>query len=224
MVLVFDLDDTLYPEMEFVHSQFRQVAQMVQRCFGFDSELAYHLMTQELAMHGRGRVFDVMLRFFGIGAQKNIRLCLSVYRRDPACLPLPPGTRSVLKRFRAWPKYIVTEGNPIAQRNKLNALRFSVWVKKAMITGQYGPGHLKPSPYCFLKIAQWEHCPASEIVYVGDNPYKDFHGIKPLGFKTIRVLTGPFRDIQVPKEKDAHLTIQQLMELTPSLCKHLKTL
>jgi putative hydrolase of the HAD superfamily len=55
-------------------------------------------------------------------------------------------------------------------------------------------------------------------VYIADNPYKDFVGIKPQGFATIRVLTGPYKDIAIGEAFEADWKIKDLSEL-PALIK-----
>jgi putative hydrolase of the HAD superfamily len=54
----------------------------------------------------------------------------------------------------------------------------------------------------------------SEVVYIGDNPTKDFVGIKPLGFKTVRVLKSPFGSMKVESRYDADIVISDLSKLT----------
>ena len=49
----------------------------------------------------------------------------------------------------------------------------------------------------------------ADCVYIGDNPLKDFEGARKAGFKTIRVLTGPYKDIKV--EKDADLVVGSIL-------------
>ena len=51
---------------------------------------------------------------------------------------------------------------------------------------------------------------------MADNITKDFVGIKPLGFKTIQVLTGQYTAIKKPEEFQADFKINSLDELTES--------
>jgi len=44
----------------------------------------------------------------------------------------------------------------------------------------------------------------------GDDPGKDFRGIRPLGFRTIRVRQGRCADVEVPPEQDAELSVPEL--------------
>ncbi|MBC8490807.1 MAG: HAD hydrolase-like protein [Bacteroidetes bacterium] len=68
-----------------------------------------------------------------------------------------------------------------------------------------------------------ERTPAENIVYIGDNPNKDFIGIKPLGFKTIRVLTGNHRFEKLDNMHEAHLSINSLDEIDNQLLRKLGT-
>jgi putative hydrolase of the HAD superfamily len=63
--------------------------------------------------------------------------------------------------------------------------------------------HSKPSPYGFHKILQWENAIPRNLVYIGDNPKKDFVNLKKDGFRTVRVLTGEHKDVEVPVEYEA---------------------
>ncbi|HYN51397.1 MAG TPA: HAD hydrolase-like protein, partial [Thermoleophilaceae bacterium] len=47
----------------------------------------------------------------------------------------------------------------------------------------------------------------SDLVYVGDDPAKDFRGIRPLGIHTIRVLTGRHSVAEVAADHDAEMTV-----------------
>ena len=56
---------------------------------------------------------------------------------------------------------------------------------------------------------------------MGDNPHKDFVGIKPLGFQTIRIKQGSYKNVEVTKDYEAHLTLGSLRELTLELLESL---
>ncbi|MGG3881913.1 HAD family hydrolase [Bacillus smithii] len=86
-------------------------------------------------------------------------------------------------------------------------------MKHCYVTHRYGIHNAKPSPYCFMHIIEREKVNPHDVVYIGDNPKKDFVGIKPLGFKTIRVMTGQHRSIEMPKEYEADIRIESLAQL-----------
>lgn len=213
MIVVFDVDNTLYEEVRYVRSGFRAVAQYLDRTFGVPALPASKFMWDMLQSEGRGRIFDLVLRRHNLYSKKNVRSCLSIYRLHRPTIVLDADARRCLRRFRHHPIYIVTDGNTHTQKRKIEALGLTNIVKKAFITHHYGRKHAKPSPYCFEKIAMLENVSSSSVVYIGDDPKKDFVGLKPLGFKTIRVLKGPHKHLHVQGAFDAAITIRTLDEL-----------
>jgi len=220
MVLVFDLDDTLYDELTFVRSGFRAVSAFLEAELNFPTETSFQWMIERLAA-GRGTIFDDLLRTHGIYSKRLVRKCVSVYRGHRPDIHLSEAAARCLERFRDVPKYIVTDGNKIVQANKIKALGLTEVMKDCFITHRYGIRHAKPSPYCFLKICEQEDVPPQTVVYIADNPEKDFVGIKPLGFKTIRLMQGQHRDLRLPAEYEADRQIMSLDELTEEFLESL---
>lgn len=220
MVIVFDLDDTLYPEISFVHSGFWVVAHYLSPVLDLSSEQIFKELDQELAIQ-RSKVFDRFLEKKGIKNKRLIFECLNVYRQHDPQIQLYPEADACLERFKDFPLYVVTDGNKLVQKRKYLALGLPLRVKKCFCTHCYGIKHGKPSPHCFQKICQLERVMPSEIVYVADNPHKDFVGIKPLGFRTIRVLTGPYHQLIVDPSYEADIQINNLDEFQEPLLKEL---
>lgn len=220
MVIVFDLDDTLFEELTYVQSGFRAVADYLQGTYGIPAMSSLDWMMQKLA-GGRGRIFDDLLMEFHLYNKKTVRKCLSVYHHHFPTIHLSPEADACLKRFAKFPIYIVTDGNKLVQTNKLQALGLFSRANFCYVTHRYGIRNAKPSPYCFLKICEREKVQPQEVVYIGDNPQKDFVGLKPLGFKTIRVYQGQHKDVAKPSEFEADFGIKSLMELDEVLLKRI---
>jgi ribonucleotide monophosphatase NagD (HAD superfamily) len=68
---------------------------------------------------------------------------------------------------------------------------------------------------------KWENCEASDLIYIGDNPNKDFINIKKIGIRTIRVLTGGFKEIFLENHFEAEITIKSLDQLNINLINEL---
>ena len=223
MIIVFDLDDTLYDETTYVRSGFRAVAAFVQREWRVPRARMFAAMVRHLEREGRGRVFDTALAEFGIRTRAAARRCLAVYRGHSPDIRLSAAGARCLRRFADQPKYLVTDGNARVQEAKVAALGIRRLFRRVFVTHRFGRQHAKPSPYCFQRIAALERAAAREIVYVADNPRKDFVGIRPLGFRTIRVLTGPFGRQRAHAGFDAEVAIAGLDELTPALLDRLSS-
>ena len=211
-VIIFDLDDTLYDEIEFVKSGFWAVSK---EFLATNPNPLYEKMLEVLEKEGRGRVFDEALKAYGFETKAAVKKALSIYRTHAPVIQLNKDAIAILEHFKDKniPLYIVTDGNKVVQANKIKALGLENWIKKPFITHRYGIIHAKPSPYCFVNIAKLENVKYEDIVYIADNVNKDFVNIKALGFQTIRIKQGMFSAVQKPKEYQAHHEIEKLTEL-----------
>jgi putative hydrolase of the HAD superfamily len=212
MILIFDLDDTLYDERTYVMSGFAAVAAMLHERFGWPESASLAAMKRELASHGRGAVFDRLLESRGVLSRKLVQICIKTYRHHRPAIQLYPAASRLLPKL-AGPLYLVTDGHKIAQHSKVKALSLDRWFRKCFITHRYGVRNAKPSPHCFGLIARREQAGWRDLVYVGDNPAKDFVGLTPLGVTTVRVLTGQHKDAIAKPGFDAKYTISDLRRL-----------
>ena len=216
MILVFDLDDTLYPERTYVESGFREVSEYLQRLFGWDASASYAHMIRTMDEAGRGAVFDRLLQQHGAWSRGRVTACLNVYRQHRPSLALYPAASALLPQLPG-PLYLVTDGHKLVQQRKVEALGIDHWFRKTYLTHRFGIRHAKPSTYCFERIREREGCDWPGMAYIGDNPAKDFVNLNRLGVRTVRVLTGMHKDVTAQPGADARHTIQDLSELLPLL-------
>lgn len=216
-VVVFDLDDTLYNEMSYVKSGFRAVAEYLCERYSSNVDESMSIMLNELRMNGRGKVFDRLLEHHLLFSRGRVKECVGVYRKHKPEIELFDDSINCIEYLgsQSIPLYIVTDGNKMVQMRKLKALGLydHPAIRKCYISRRFGTGNEKPSPYCFLQICAVEKINPSDVVYIGDNPNKDFVGIKPLGFKTVRILRGGFASLTKPKHFEAEINISNLDEL-----------
>lgn len=217
MILIFDLDDTLYDERTFVLSGFLAVARYLEEKYGLNTASSFTLMQSLLDTEGRGKIFDEVLKTFDLFSKTNVKKCISVYRHHRPSLSLFPEAKVVLENYLNN-LYLVTDGHKIVQYNKVQSLGIEDNFKKIYLTHRYGIIHAKPSIHCFEKIRSIEKCSWSQMVYIGDNPLKDFVNLNPLGVQTIRVKTGQYRNLHVDPLFDAKHTIKDLSYLEQVLC------
>jgi putative hydrolase of the HAD superfamily len=222
MILIFDLDDTLYSEIEYVKSGFLTVSNYLGKNYKLDEQDIYQQMLEVLNDRGRGSVFNEVLTKYKINNTKNVKKCISIYRSHNPIISLYSEAEKCLLDLNSYKKYLVTDGNIYVQRNKIKALNIKQFFIKTIPTYQYGQSFSKPSTGCFEKILKWEKCTPDNLIYIGDNPNKDFVNIKKMGLKTIRVLTGGFKNVKMSSEYEAEFTLNNLNELTLSFIKSLK--
>ena len=213
-VIIFDMDETLYDERTYVQGGLRAVAAFMQKNWGIPRETAFRLMNRDIRQNGRGKAFDIVLARWGVLSKKNVRTCLSAYRAHTPKLRLYPDATRALRRFKNYPLYVVTDGTVNVQRRKARALGLNAKVKKIIATWSFGKNKGKPSPFYFKLIAKWERVMPADVIYVGDDPHKDFINLKPLGFRTVRILRGRLKDVKVDNKHEAERTIRSLDELT----------
>lgn len=201
MTVVFDLDDTLYAEMEFVRSAYREIARR------------YGLKLLDRMMHASSprEAFDST----GLPVDDQIE----IYRRHFPDIRLPwlsLYTLSVL-RNRGHRLGLVTDGRSVTQRNKVKALGLYRFIAPEMIFISEEVGSDKLSGEAFRRIM--EMCGTDEkYIYVGDNPKKDFVVGNSLGWLTVCLLGGAFGEnlfdqdfsglplVNLPKKTIAGLT------------------
>lgn len=175
--VIFDLDDTLYPEKEYVKSGFRAVSDYLSG--GYEAALWAYFE------EGRKPIDELLKR---LHREKDKATVLDVYRSHRPDIHLYPGASDLiagLKR-RGIRVGIITDGRPEGQRRKIEALGLDV--DDIIITDALGGVQFrKPCDIAFrIMLTRWRMNP-SEAVYVGDNPAKDFQAPQQLGMKCVVV-------------------------------------
>ena len=218
MIIVFDLDEVLYDEKTYVISGFRAVSEFLEKDEAIPKKIIFEYLKRRLK-NGRERIFNDLLDNFRIYSQKNLEKCISVYRTHTPKIKLYSDAKDCLKRLKNYPLYIVTDGNKIVQKNKIKALNLENHIKKIILTSNYELRNSKPSTFCFQKICDMEKTSPTNLVYIGDDPHKDFVGLKREGFKTIRLFKGRFKNERLSKEFEADYKIKSLKEINEEFIK-----
>jgi putative hydrolase of the HAD superfamily len=219
--VLFDLDDTLYPEHQFVDGGFRAVARFLAASSG-RTEAALATRLWELhARDGRGRLFDTLLEESGLGGDHDLALaCLLIYRTHPVQLEPFPGVEWALGQIRdaGTATGVVTDGNALVQRRKLDGLgAIAARLDVIVLTDELGPGNEKPSPAPFRVAGRLLGIPPAAMIYVGNDPAKDFRGARAAGLFTVRTGrlpdTGGGLDRRAGPSDDADMTIETFERL-----------
>lgn len=213
LILVFDLDDTLYPEHTYVQSGIKSVASFLSKHFFLVNEKTEKRLLEILKTNGRGKVFDIFLQENGIFSKKNLKKCVDTYRHHCPKIYLYPGCLQIISSFEEK-KYLVTDGHKVVQKAKVKALRIESIFEKIYLTNLYGKVNAKPSLHCFRKILERENSHWTSLVYIGDNPAKDFVNLNLMGAITVRVLTGRHKFDSCQTGYDAKFIINNLSELS----------
>lgn len=118
MIINFDMDDTLYDESTYVMSSMGAVGKYLSEKYAFKKEIVYKDLMIELETNGRGKVFDDVLKKYGIYSKKEVLKCIGLYRRNIPKIKLFNESRMALMRLPDLPKYVVSDGNKLVQSMK----------------------------------------------------------------------------------------------------------
>jgi putative hydrolase of the HAD superfamily len=174
-VVVFDLDDTLYKEVDYVRSGVSAVIDCLK-------ELKLHsgVTADEILSSSFDRPLDVVLEKMHLPTDVKESL-LWLYRLHPPRISLSKDNADAVSRMQnfAHAVAIVTDGRAITQRLKLAALGLGSIT--SFISEEIGAS--KPSTKAFRLVQ--EMWPRKRYVYLADNVSKDFVGPNSLGWHTI---------------------------------------
>ncbi len=185
--VVFDLDDTLYPERDYVCSGYGAVSRHLQDSFGRREDFQGWLWNRFLAGEYK-RAFNDLSDHFGLGlSDKQIGDLTSVYREHSPEIRPGAGIEDLLRQLRdRFRLGMLSDGVLPAQQLKLDALQIARFFEAVVFTESLGPESQKPSLAGFEAIAARLDAPHAACAYVGDNPAKDFAAPNALGWRTIQ--------------------------------------
>jgi putative hydrolase of the HAD superfamily len=186
-VVVFDIDDTLYLERDYVRSGFEAVGHWCQDHLGRPD---FNSLAWDAFERGeRGDIFDRVLRHWDLPSdQALVHQLVNVYRRHAPRIDLLPDAAECLARLRGRVALAAISDGPLAsQQAKARRLGLDRWMDEIILTSAFGPDHEKPNPKAFLRIQEFFRCDGSRCVYVADNPAKDFQAPRELHWRMVRV-------------------------------------
>lgn len=176
--VVFDLDDTLYSEKEYVHSGFNRIAELFSM-----PELELELW--EAFLQGEEAI-DVALEKEGLLDRKVE--ALEIYRKQIPTIHLYDGVWDMLCRIKQSGKMLglLTDGRPEGQHAKIESLGLESVFDEVVITDELGGVHCrKPNEIGFVNLHERTSVPYGKMTYIGDNMNKDFVAPERLGMKCI---------------------------------------
>lgn len=170
--IVFDLDDTLYPEIDYLKSAYRFIAEKL----GETDGKLYNDMVEKYL--NNENVFDYLEFTYDI----NKSQLLEWYRNHNPNISLYPHVNDFLNSFKYDFKFaIITDGRLTTQRNKIKALGLESLIDAIVISEEIGSE--KPNLANFNKAMELLKC--DTYCYIGDNTKKDFITPKSMKWLTI---------------------------------------
>ena len=171
-VLVLDLDDTLYSELDYLKSAYFFIAKQV----SVNNHQLYKTMLEKY--FNSEDVFDFLVDEYGT----NKKDLLEWYRLHIPNIELYSGVKEFLENYsKSGEIAIITDGRSKTQRNKISALGLDGVLTSIVISEELQTE--KPCKDNFEKVMS--ETIGSEYIYIGDNLKKDFITPKSMGWITI---------------------------------------
>jgi putative hydrolase of the HAD superfamily len=189
-LVLFDLDDTLYPETAYVLSGFRAVASYIGATFAVPADHTYQRLCTAFEQGIRGSTFNHVLEELTLPSSPDvIQELVRVYRSHFPAIALYCDAARTLPALQPWYQLgLLTDGDAQGQRLKVEALGITQWIDILLFTDDFGRQHWKPSILVFEQALRLADVEAQDAIYVGDNPSKDFIGARALGITTVRIV------------------------------------
>ena len=195
-VIVFDLDDTLVYEIDFLYSAYCEIATILEP--QNKSSLVRHLFSLY-------RNNENPFQFLESNYDMTLESMLSIYRNHaPESLEMLPNCFQVIKNIKEnnGKVAIITDGRSITQRNKIKAIGILDMLDEIIISEEINSE--KPNALNYNLIE--DKFPDSTYYYIGDNIKKDFITPNGLGWKTVQILdTGKNIHVNTKVISDKHL-------------------
>lgn len=182
-LVAFDLDDTLYKEMDYVASGYRTVAKALADATGADARELFALISAN-----RPLGFEAALEALaGTSGVENFTVdsMVEIYRAHKPDIALFPGVAATLAdlKERGAALALITDGSTRHQRAKINALGLDRFFAPdaILISEETGGDKRTDVPW---EIAE-KRFGAQRNIYVGDNLSKDFRLPNRRGWTTV---------------------------------------
>ena len=212
--VVFDLDDTLISERQYILSGFKVISNEISNIYNLDREEIYEKMIN-LFEESSKNVFNRILDYFNIKYSKDeIVKLINIYRNHE------PNIRfydDVIPSINKIKKYgikigIITDGYKETQRKKIEVLGCKELFDEIIITDELGRKFWKPHEKAYRIMAQRLEVNFNEMIYIGDNEEKDFIGANKLGIYTscIKRNDGIYTKLILPNEYKPKINIDSL--------------
>jgi putative hydrolase of the HAD superfamily len=198
--IAFDLDDTLYLERDFVFSGYNAVGTYVKEVYGRNIS---NVLERRFLAGERGDLFTPALQEVGLYRdEEQVKSLVSIYRvHCPVITPFEEVIPLLEQLSRVVGLALISDGIAAVQQRKLHALGIERYFGVVIFTDEWGRDFWKPHSHPFLECVKGLKCEPHEVVYIADNPAKDFITARALGMYAIRLRRkGALHELLDPKQ------------------------
>ncbi len=190
-LVIFDFDDTLVLERDFITSGYKVCADLI---FSHYKKASIPEIQEALWRefeYSTKNVFNrFLLKFTGGVDEIFLKKIIDTYRYHIPSIKYQLDVLPFVSELKKSGLHtaIVTDGDPKTQYNKLKAVNAFDTFDKVIITSQWGENWQKPSTLSFEYLKNYFNVEFSEMMYIGDNPKKDFAMKAKIPIYTARII------------------------------------
>lgn len=173
--VVFDLDDTLISEIDYLKSAYKHIAFTLDeknKCL-FDYMIEWYYEGQN--------VFLILSERYSVEKSTLLKL----YREHIPNLKLLEGALPLLRYLKSQNCHIgmITDGRSVTQRNKIRAVGIETFFNDIIISEEFGSDKLNASNFEYFHKNN-----SQQYYYIGDNTSKDFYNPNRLNWISICIV------------------------------------
>ncbi len=173
MKIIFDLDDTLYPEKMYIYQGFWAVSNYIGDKYKIDKKYLYSKLIS-IFKNGSTKIFDDVV--FELKLNENPISLVDVYRKSPRKLAYYNEVKGALKHLKedGHTLILITNGDSDTQWGKIRILKADELFDEIYILDDFGKEFWKPSTLIFDKIYNVYGDNKGERYMIVGNGYEDF--------------------------------------------------
>ena len=222
--VIFDLDNTLYPEADYRSCAYLEIAGFLAEKLELKQENLFNKMDSLYNKYGDRYLFQHLLEYCGITGELQKKYIsnhlVPIYRNCDCDLTLYKDALEILEYLerKNYKTGLITNGGPETQWNKINLLGIEKYFDQIIVTGEHWPQKnwkpdIKPFKLCFDKLK----VKPENSLYTGDKKDVDIKGAQKAGCLGILI----DRDLQDGRKMidSDYLMINNLTEIIDVISK-----
>jgi putative hydrolase of the HAD superfamily len=191
--IIFDLDNTLYAEIEYLSRAYINIGNKISNLSNhFSANDIHNFLLEEFKSNGRKNLYQKLTTKFD-----NVNYSLSDFLDDLREVVIPENSIQIKEEFYSFITrninnynfFIATNGNKIQQENKIRSVnipykdRFNV-----VYCDTFGIGKSKPNPFFINYISKSFNIRLNDMIFIGDS-VEDYNAARSgeIDFLTVEV-------------------------------------
>ena len=170
--IFLDLDNTLFDEKLYLFEAYKNIDQyMLNLNLSLEENEIFNFLKTEFEKNGRRKLFNKLISVYNLSEEEHLTFFLSILREfvPKTKYKLDVKSYELLKLLKSIDKeiIIITNGNPIQQKNKITNIDWRGFNPFVIYANEY---KAKPNKECFLPIKnKFKLTDHHKLLYIGDH-------------------------------------------------------